>query len=92
MTLAKEVGRANIQVNAVCPGPVEGERMRAIIHRRAEELKKAPRDVEQTYRETMALGRFVRAADVAALVAFLASPEADNITGQALDVSAGYGL
>jgi NAD(P)-dependent dehydrogenase (short-subunit alcohol dehydrogenase family) len=32
----------------------------------------------------------VTANDFAALVAFLASPEADNITGQAIDVSAGY--
>jgi NAD(P)-dependent dehydrogenase (short-subunit alcohol dehydrogenase family) len=34
----------------------------------------------------------VRAEDVAAVVAFLASAEADNITSQAIDVSAGYGL
>lgn len=92
LTLAKEVGEHNIQVNAVCPGPVAGERMRQVIEQRAAELGQPPEQVERDYLERLALKRMVRAEDVAALVAFLASPEADNITGQALDVSAGFGL
>jgi NAD(P)-dependent dehydrogenase (short-subunit alcohol dehydrogenase family) len=92
LTLAKELGPYNIQANAVCPGPVEGERMRRIIRQRAAELGRSAEEVERTYLETAALGRMVKADDVAAVVAFLASPEADNLTGQAIDVSAGYGL
>ena len=38
------------------------------------------------------LGRLVRPDDVAALTAYLASAQADNMTGQTFDVSAGYGL
>src|SRR5260370_789427 len=37
-TLAQELGPHNIQVNAICPGPTAGERMRAVIARRAREL------------------------------------------------------
>ncbi len=92
MTLAKEMGPYNIQVNAVCPGPVVGERMKRVIEERAAELGQSAEQVEQTYIQATVLRRLVRADDVAALVAFLASPEADNITGQALDVTAGYGL
>ncbi len=92
MTLAKEMGPYNIQVNAVCPGPVRGERMQRIITERAAELGQSAAEVERTYLNTMALGRFVEADDVAALVAYLASPAGDNITGQTLDVTAGYGL
>jgi NAD(P)-dependent dehydrogenase (short-subunit alcohol dehydrogenase family) len=92
LTLAQEVGSHGIQVNAVCPGPVEGERMRRIIQTRAEELGLEPATVERDYLTRSALQRMVTADDVAAMVAFLASAEADNITGQALDVSAGYGL
>jgi NAD(P)-dependent dehydrogenase (short-subunit alcohol dehydrogenase family) len=92
LTLAREVGPYDIQVNAVCPGPVEGERMRRIIATRAAELGQAVEEAERWYLDKMALRRMVRAEDVAAVVAFLASPEARNITGQALDVSAGYGL
>jgi NAD(P)-dependent dehydrogenase (short-subunit alcohol dehydrogenase family) len=92
LTLAKEVGDYNIQVNAVCPGPVVGERMRRVIEGRAAELGRTPAEVEQDYVRAAALKRMVRAEDVAAAVAFLASPAAGNVTGQALDVSAGYGL
>ena len=92
LTLAQEVGAYGIQVNAVCPGPVEGERMRRIIADRAEALSQAPEQVERAYVEPAAMKRMARAADAAALVAFLASPETDNITGQAIDVSAGYRL
>ena len=92
LTLAKEVGGYNIQVNAVCPGPVEGERMQRVIESRARELEQSADAVRESYLRTTVLGRMARAEDVAAVVAFLASAEADNITGQAIDVSAGYGL
>jgi NAD(P)-dependent dehydrogenase (short-subunit alcohol dehydrogenase family) len=91
-TLAQEVGEYGIQVNAVCPGPVEGDRMMRIIRVRAEQLATTPEAVERDYIAPTALQRMVKADDVAALVAFLASPEADNLTGQAIDVSAGYRL
>jgi NAD(P)-dependent dehydrogenase (short-subunit alcohol dehydrogenase family) len=91
-TLAQEAGPYNIQVNAVCPGPVEGERMQRVIAQRAQELGRSVEEVERAYTETTALKRMVREDDVAALVAFLASAGADNITGQAIDVSAGYAL
>ncbi len=38
-----------------------------------------------------ALGRFGEAEEVAALVAFLAGPEAANITGASLNIDGGYG-
>jgi NAD(P)-dependent dehydrogenase (short-subunit alcohol dehydrogenase family) len=66
--------------------------MRWIIQTRAAELGQEPDAVERDYLSRAALHRMVTAGDVAALVAFLASPAADNITGQAIDVSAGYGL
>ncbi|HXG10267.1 MAG TPA: SDR family NAD(P)-dependent oxidoreductase [Gemmataceae bacterium] len=92
LTLAKEVGEYNIQVNAVCPGPVAGARMRRVMEQRARELGQPVEEVERTYVQTTVLKRMVTEDDVAALVAFLASPQADNITGQAIDVSAGYAL
>ena len=92
LTLAKEVAEYNIQVNAVCPGPVRGQRMQRIFQQRAAELRQSVQEVERTYVEATALNRMVEADDVAALVAFLASDESNNITGQAIDVSAGYGL
>jgi NAD(P)-dependent dehydrogenase (short-subunit alcohol dehydrogenase family) len=91
-TLAQEAGEYNIQVNAICPGPVAGERMQRVIQRRAQELGRSVEEVERMYVQTSALKRMVQADDVAALVVFLASDAGNNITGQAIDVAAGYAL
>jgi NAD(P)-dependent dehydrogenase (short-subunit alcohol dehydrogenase family) len=92
LTLAQEAGPSNIQVNVICPGPVAGERMRRVIEHRAAELGRPAAEVARIYVEDTALKRMATEEDVAALVAFLASSEADNITGQAIDVSAGHSL
>jgi NAD(P)-dependent dehydrogenase (short-subunit alcohol dehydrogenase family) len=91
-TLAAEVGPFQVQVNAICPGPVEGDRMRMVIEERARTLGQTPEQVERQYKELTALAHMVSPDDVAALVAFLASPDADSITGEAIAVSAGYKL
>jgi NAD(P)-dependent dehydrogenase (short-subunit alcohol dehydrogenase family) len=92
LTLAKEMAEYNIQVNAVCPGPVAGPRMDRIIAQRARELGQTEAEVTQFYLRGTALGRMVQPADVANLVAYLASSAGDNITGETLDVTAGWGL
>ncbi len=91
-TLAQEVGPHNIQVNAILPGPTAGERMQAVIEQRAQELGRSPEEVERLYVEGTALKRMVDPEHVAAMAVFLASNDGDSITGQAIDVTAGYGL
>ena len=92
LTLAGELGRYDVQVNAVCPGPVDGERMQTVFRRRAEEIGQSIEEVEREYTGTTLLGRLVQTRDIAAMTGFLASDQASNITGQAIDVSAGYGI
>ncbi len=81
-TLAREMARHRINVNCVCPGPSETPLFETeFIAGRpalAEALKKA-----------IPWGRLGRPADVAGAVVFLASEEADFITGQTLSVSGG---
>ncbi len=91
-TLAQELGPYNIQVNAICPGPTAGERMSGVIAGRAKELGRTEEEVERTYVEGTALRRMVNSNHVAAAVVFLASEEAGSLTGEDLDVSAGYAL
>jgi len=91
-TLAQELGPYNIQVNAICPGPTDGERMRGVIAGRARELGKTEQEVERLYLEGTALKRMVDPGHVAAAVVFFASEEGSSITGEALDVTAGYAL
>jgi NAD(P)-dependent dehydrogenase (short-subunit alcohol dehydrogenase family) len=92
LTLAKELGPYNIQVNAVCPGPIEGARMRGIIEKRSRETGQSVEEVERFYTDATLLKRLVDAEDVAAMVAYLASPAGKSITGQTLDVTCGYGI
>lgn len=91
-TLAEECGRHNITVNAIAPGPVRGPRIERVIRSRAQEMKLPYEDVVRQYVEPTALKRMVEEEDIAAMALFLACDEGRNITGETLNVSAGYRL
>ncbi|HEY8516208.1 MAG TPA: glucose 1-dehydrogenase [Candidatus Binatia bacterium] len=80
-TLAREVARHGILVNAVCPGPTDTP----LFHGIAQENPK----LGQALTRAVPLGRLGRPEDVAGAVAFLASDDAAYITGQTLSVSGG---
>jgi NAD(P)-dependent dehydrogenase (short-subunit alcohol dehydrogenase family) len=92
LTLAQEVGRYNILVNAVCPGPVEGAAIDEVIAARAKVLGIPAAKVREQFERAAALGRMATSRDVSDMVLFLCSDRARNITGQVIDVSAGFGL
>lgn len=92
LTLAQEAGPLGVRVNAVLPGPVQGEALDHVIASRAAALRMSPRAMRKQFLRPAALGRAVSPEDVAQAVLFLCSPAASNITGQLIDVSAGYGL
>lgn len=86
---AKEYAADGITVNAYCPGIV-GTDMWVEIDRRFAEITGAP--VGATYKkyvEGIALGRAQTPKDVAALVSYLAGPDSDYMTGQALLIDGG---
>jgi 3-oxoacyl-[acyl-carrier protein] reductase len=76
--LAREVGSRNITVNAVAPGFIDTDMTRALPEAQREALLKQ-----------IPLGRLGQAEEVAAAVAFLASPQAGYITGTTLHVNGG---
>jgi 3-oxoacyl-[acyl-carrier protein] reductase len=77
-SLAREVGRYGITVNALCPGLIE-TRMIANL----------PDAERQRFTQQIALGRFGEPGEVAHGIRFLASPAADYITGSTLIVDGG---
>ncbi|WP_414474870.1 SDR family oxidoreductase [Microvirga sp. M2] len=85
-SLAKELGPANIRVNAILPGIVEGPRMEGVIEARAKQTGVGYAEMEKTYLERISLRRMVTAGDVASTVAFLLSAAGRNISGQSLGV------
>jgi len=77
-SLAREIGSRNITVNCVAPGFIDTDMTRAL----PEEQKKA-------LLAQIPLGRLGKVADIAAAVAYLASPGADYVTGTVLHVNGG---
>ena len=88
-TLAAEVGDANINVNAVCPGSVDGPRIREVFERQAAETGRSYETVRGEVEREAARGELVDREDVAGLVGYLCSEQAERITGQDINVSAG---
>lgn len=81
---AKEYASSGITVNSYCPGIV-GTDMWVEIDERFSEITGTPKgETYKKYVEGIALGRAQTPEDVAALVAFLASDDADYITGQSI--------
>jgi NAD(P)-dependent dehydrogenase (short-subunit alcohol dehydrogenase family) len=83
-TLAMELGGANIRVNAICPGLVEGPRIEGVIRARAEALGEDVALTREKYLNQNSLHTFVTAQDIADLILFLCSPAGRKISGQAL--------
>jgi NAD(P)-dependent dehydrogenase (short-subunit alcohol dehydrogenase family) len=89
-TLALEVGPHNVNVNAICPGVVEGDRMTTIIAEKARVRGTTTEAVFDEYVGEMALRRFTHADDIARSVVFLASEDSRQLTGHDLVVDGGW--
>ena len=85
-SLAIELGPFGVRVNAICPGSVDGPRMRGVIAREAEGRGVDAAVVEAEYVQGQSIHRFVQASEIADMAWFLASPEASMVTGQAIAV------
>jgi 3-oxoacyl-[acyl-carrier protein] reductase len=77
-SLAREIGSRNVTVNCVAPGLIDTDMTRNL-----------PDAQRRAFAEHVPLGRFGNPEEVAAAVAFLASPAAGYITGATLDVNGG---
>jgi NAD(P)-dependent dehydrogenase (short-subunit alcohol dehydrogenase family) len=88
---ALALGSAGVRVNAVAPGPVATEALRARMAARAARTGLEAAAALAAAARATALGRIATAAEVAGAVAFLTSDLASGITGQLLPVDGGLG-
>jgi 3-oxoacyl-[acyl-carrier protein] reductase len=89
-TLALEVGPYNVNVNAIFPGVVEGDRMQTIIAEKAKVRGTTPKAVFDEYVGEMAMRRFTEETDIANAVVFLASDDSRQIAGHEIVVDGGW--
>ena len=85
-SLAIELGPYNINVNAICPGSVEGDRLERVID--AEVISKGmSRDkIYKAYTEGTSLKKLISPKDVADMALFLASQKSKLVSGQVIAV------
>lgn len=77
-SLAAEAARHNIRVNVIAPGYIETPMLAGL-----------PEGFDRYILKKTPLGRFGRVEEIAALISFLASPEADFFTGQVISPNGG---
>ncbi len=77
-TLAREVARAGVTVNTVCPGYIDTDALAGMDE-----------DARKAAMRTVPMRRFGRPDEVAAAVVFLACPDAAYITGSVLKIDGG---
>jgi NAD(P)-dependent dehydrogenase (short-subunit alcohol dehydrogenase family) len=89
-TVALEAGPYNINVNALHPGIVGGDRMDKLCREKAKKRGWTPEQVYQEYVDEMALKRVTVSLDIANAVLFLVSDDSSNMTGQSVTVDGGW--
>ena len=89
MTAAHQLGRYDINVNAICPGVTRTAMSQASLGQRAQTLGITVEELDQRRLEVIPIRRANDPEDIAAMALFLASPGARNITGQAFNVDGG---
>ncbi len=83
-TMAREMARTTVRLNVVCPGPTDTPLLRGFLER-GESGEKILAALERS----IPLRRLARPDDIPGTVVFLASDDADYITGQVISVSGG---
>jgi len=88
-TLATELGPFGITVNNVLPGYTKTARLDQILADRAKATGKTEDEIAKTMLATVPLGRFAESAEIANVIAFLATPAAGYVNGINVPVDGG---
>jgi NAD(P)-dependent dehydrogenase (short-subunit alcohol dehydrogenase family) len=87
--VALEAAGKGVTVNAICPGWLDTDMTRESIARICEKTGRTPEAARAALEQMNPQRRLIAPEEVAALAAFLASPEAGGINGQALNIDGG---
>jgi NAD(P)-dependent dehydrogenase (short-subunit alcohol dehydrogenase family) len=85
-TLAMELGKYKIRVNAICPGTIKGERMIKVIRDKAKFLKISKKIIEKDFVSMASMNCWIYEEDIGKMCSFLISKDGERISGQAIPV------
>lgn len=91
-SMALELAPFKICVNALCPGDIDTELKRWGWEKEAVVKGKTVEEIATEAAQATPLGRIGTPEDVAAAVAFFASPDADYLTGEIINITGGNGM
>lgn len=91
-TLAGELGAHGITVNNVLPGYTQTQRLEQILVERTKATGKDVAEIERAMLATVPAGRFAKPAEIANVIAFLATPAAAYVNGVNIPVDGGRTL
>ena len=87
--MAKELAGSGIRVNAICPGVIQTDFTDWRFKLEADILESTPETRKAEMLKSIPMGRLGTTAEVADLVAFLASDQSSYLTGQAINITGG---
>ena len=85
-TLAMELGKFNIRVNAVCPGTIKGDRMKRVIRDKAKFTKVSTKTIEKDFVSMSSMKQWVLEEDIGKMCSFLISDDSSKVSGQVISV------
>ena len=85
-TLAMELGKYKIRVNAICPGTIKGERMKRVVREKAKFLKISQKKVEKEFVSMASMNNWIYEEDIAKMCSFLISKDSERVSGQIIGV------
>ena len=85
-TLAMELGKFNIRVNAICPGLIKGDRMTRVIRDKSKFLKLSKKSIERDFVSMSSLNNWILEEEIGKTCCFLMSDDALRVSGQVISV------
>ena len=85
-SLAMELGKYKIRVNAICPGTIKGNRMVRVIKDKANFLKGSKKKIEKEFISMASMNCWIQEEDIGKMCSFLISEDAERISGQVIGV------
>jgi len=85
-TLAIELGKYKIRVNAICPGTIKGDRMKRVIRDKAKFTKVSTKKIESDFVSMASMNSWIYEDDIGKMCSFLISSDGERISGQAIPV------